>query len=339
MASENRPAAEPLIRRLTESPHSFDFFQAVRRLECAFGAQSRIGDSKRLADDPVRFAQEPSMAFAPSTLASCRLDPESEIPTLAVRFFGLLGPNGPMPLYLTEYVHSRGKSFHDPTMAKFFDVFHHRLISLFYRAWASSRQTVSRDRPDEDRFAAYVGSLIGIGMDSFRGRDSVSDDAKLYYSGRLSCQTRNAEGICAILSDYFAVPVRIDQFVGDWIRLPEEDHCRLGRSAESAALGQTTIIGSRFLDCQQKFRIVLGPLIWEDFQRFLPVGGSCRPLCDWVHNYTGDRLAWDVQLILRADEVPGTELGLQGRLGWTTWMASEPFEHDSHDLILRLGAA
>ncbi len=230
MASEDRPAAQPLIERLMQSPYSFDFFQAVRRIECAHPAQPRIGHSQHLNGDPIRFGQEPSLAFAPSTIASCQPGPDGGAPRLSVHFLGLLGPNGPMPLHITEYVRGRILINHDRTMARFLDVFHHRMISLFYRAWASSQMPVSRDRPQEDRFAMYIGSLIGIGMRSLRGRDTIQDEAKLHYSGRLACQTRNAEGIRAILSDYFGVPTRIDQFVGQWIDLPPENLLKLGQS-------------------------------------------------------------------------------------------------------------
>jgi type VI secretion system protein ImpH len=224
----------------------------------------------------------------------------------------------------------------DKTLASFLDVFHHRLISLFYRAWACNQQSVSHDRaePEEDRFAVYIGSLFGIGDESLRDRDQVPDIAKLHYSGRLACQTKNAEGLKEILQDYFQISVNIEQFIGQWIDLPPENYCRLGESLENAKLGQTLIVGSRFWECQQKFRIKMGPMSFAEYQRMLPQGSSIRHLDAWVKNYVGDELSWELQLILRASEIPAICLGSIGRLGWSTWLGSRAFKEDADDLIL-----
>jgi type VI secretion system protein ImpH len=334
MAGDDRPPAHSLIERLSQAPFAFDFFQAVRRMECAHPDRPRIGSSRRLNEDPLRFGQEPSLAFAPSPIASFQAAADGGVPRLSVHFLGLLGPNGPMPLHFTEYVRGRLLVDHDPTLARFLDVFHHRMISLFYRAWASHQLPVSRDRPDEDRFAVYIGSLIGIGMDSFQRRDRVQDEAKLFYAGRLGCQTKNEEGIRAILSDYFSVPTRIAQFIGQWIELPPQYRLKLGDSPDTGAVGRTAVIGSRLWDCRQKFRIVFGPLSFKDFERFLPTGRSFRRLADWVRNYTSGALGADLQLLLKAEEVPSIQLGALGQLGWSTWLTSQAFDHDADDLVL-----
>lgn len=339
MAGEDGPATKSLTDRLRDAPFAFDFFQAVRRLECANRDLPRVAHSLSPRRDSVRFSQAPSLAFASATLASCEPDTVAGVPRLAVNFLGLLGPNGPMPLHVTEYVHGRVHQHHDATMARFLDVFNHRMISLFYRAWADSKPTVSRDRPDEDRFGFYLACLLGLGLDPHAGRDAVPDEAKFHYAGRLGAGPGNAEGLCAILGDYFQVPARIEEFIGRWFELPPRYQCRLGQSPDTGSLGETAMIGSRFLDRQQTFRIVFGPLSWNDFQRFLPAGRSFRRLVDWVRNYTCDQFAWDVQLILKAAEVPQTSLGRQGMLGWTTWLSSRPFTDDSHDLVLRPDAA
>ncbi len=256
-----------------------------------------------------------------------------------VNFMGLLGPQGPMPLHLTEYAHDRKLNHDDPTLARFLDIFNHRMISLFYRAWACNRQTISHDRPNEDRFSNYIGSLIGIGTDALRNRDAVSDMAKLHYSSHLVCQTRHAEGLRAILEDYFGVKTVIEEFVGQWITLPEAYRCRLGQSAENATVGVNAVIGSRIWDCQQKFRIVMGPMGLSDYERLLPGSGSFEALKAWVRNYVGDELSWELRLILKAAEIPAIHLGEAGRLGWTTWLKSRPFEQDADDLVLESDTA
>ncbi|MHC4529650.1 MAG: type VI secretion system baseplate subunit TssG, partial [Planctomycetota bacterium] len=273
MDQERRTAAHSLAEALRDRTFDFDFFQAVRRLECAHPGLPRIGHSPRPQDDPVRFCQNVSLAFAPSALHAYYGADDKHAAKLVVNFFGLLGTNGPMPLSVTEYVHDRLNNYKDRALASFLDIFNHRMVSLFYRAWACNQQAASHDR-GEDRFAFYIGSLFGIAPDSFRNRDVVPDIAKLHYAGRLSSPTDNAEGLREILQDYTGVPVQIEEFVGQWIDLPQEYRCQLARSCENTVVGSTLIVGSHFYDCQQKFRIKLGPMDLCDYERLLPGGDS-----------------------------------------------------------------
>jgi type VI secretion system protein ImpH len=335
MEDERRAATDSLMQALRDGPYDFDFFQAVRRIECAYPELPRVGYSQRPQFDYVRFCQNVSLAFEPSAIASYSKATDEHPGRMTVSFFGLLGTNGPLPLSITEYIHDRVLNHKDKTLARFLDVFHHRMISLFYRAWACNQQNVSHDREEEDRFAVYIGSLFGIGEDSFRNRDALPDVVKLHYSGRLASQTKNAEGLREILQDYFGIKTDIDQFVGQWIDLPQEHRCRLGESPENAKIGSTLVVGSRFWECQQKFRIKLGPMNFSNYHRMLPQGDSIRKLIAWVKNYVGDELSWELQLVLSASEVPSICLGKISRLGWSTWLSSKKFEEDADNLVLR----
>lgn len=336
MAGEDRPETPALAleQDLEREPFRFDFYQALRRLECAHRESPRLGLGRRPEQDPLRLSQEPSLAFAPATLASYRPSQEGEPGRLAVFFFGLFGPNGPLPLHLTEYARDRLRNGSDPTLARFLDIFHHRMLTFFYRAWARAQPTANFDRPDEDRFALYVGSLFGLGMESLRNRDALPDLAKLRHAGLLACQTRHADGLLSTLADFFRLPVRLEEFVGQWLELSGDEICRLGESAECASLGRSVTLGSRAWECQQKFRITLGPLTFGTYEEFLPGRDNLRRIDALVQNYLGQEFAWDVRLILRRDQVPGLRLDGRGRLGWTTWLASWPPAEHPQDLIL-----
>ncbi len=323
-----------LFEALSNSPFRFSFYQALRRFECDNPEQSRLGRTLHARQDRIRLGQDPSMAFAPSSLASFRWDTQLPAPRLGVSFFGLLGPNGPLPLHLTETVYDRLYNEKDATLSAFLDLFHHRLLSLFYRAWADSQPTVSYDRPDEDSFGIYLGSLFGIGSTHLRRRDAMPDAAKLHFAGRLACQTHHAEGLEALLRDFFRLPVRIEEFVGGWLELPADSRCLLGSSRSVSSLGVTALLGARIWQAQQRFRIVLGPLGIGDYRRMLPGGKSLQRLRAVVRNYLGDELEWELQLILRQQEIPKPRLDGDTQLGWTSWLSQQPLGRDGDELHL-----
>jgi type VI secretion system protein ImpH len=337
MATTDRHASArvALFAALAREPWSFDFFQALRRIESVFPHQPRLGQALRPSAEPVRLSQEAAVAFAPSTLSAFEEQDGGQPPRLEQRFFGLMGPNGPLPLHLTEYARDRLLHHGDRTFARFLDLLHHRLALLFYRAWAEGRPTVQHDRPNEDRFSVYIGSLAGYGMPGTRDRDSVADHAKLFFVGRLARSARSAEGLAAILQEYFGMTVAVEQFALGWLEVPNDQRSALGGVPQpSGMLGVGTVIGRRVRDVQSRFRIVMGPMDLDRFSDLLPDGPSLVRLVDWVRNYVGFEFDWDVQLVLRRDEVPGIRLGREGKLGWTTWLGPRRADTDADDLTL-----
>ena len=333
-AAGNSPGAGELLRALESAPHQFDFFDVLRRFECAYPQSARLGRAARPSDEPIRLGQEASLEFAPATLASFAPSAAGKPPRLSVHFLGLLGPNGPLPIHLTDYARDRTRNAGDFALVRFLDVFHHRILSLFYRAWADAQPTVSLDRPAQDRYATYVGSLLGLGMPSLRDRDEFPDRAKLYFAGRFAAQPRNCEGLTGMVGAFFGLPVKVEEFVGEWLTLPEETRWRLGRSCRAGLLGQGTVAGARTWQRQSKFRIVFGPLHEDDFHSLLPGGARLRRLTALVRNYVGDSLNWDVRLHL-ADRVKRPfRLDCSARLGWTSWLGRCPSGERRQDVIL-----
>jgi type VI secretion system protein ImpH len=323
-----------LFRALAEEPFSHDFFQMLRELDCAFPDKPRMGSALRPQDEAVRLGQEPSMTFAPAALSAFEPARGQSPPRLLVRFFGLLGPNGALPLHLTDYARERQLHHGDPTFARFLDLLHHRFLSLFYRAWAQAQPTVSFDRPREDRFADYVGAMVGIAAPTLKKRDAAGDAVKLFYSGWLSRQVRNADGLGAILAGFFRLPVEVETFVGHWMRLPSDDLTRLGARNAGATVSVGAVLGSRVWDRQHKFRLHFGPLTLDEYERFLPGGTALPRLVALVRQYFCFELYWDARLVLRADEVPRVRLGQYGRLGWTTWLGAYRKQRPADSLTL-----
>jgi type VI secretion system protein ImpH len=320
-ARERAQAMAQLFDMVGRAPGQFDFFQVLRRLEVLYRdrpERPRFGTALRPADEPIRLGQEPELTFAPSPLGGMRPGYDGGPPRLVVNFFGLFGPNGPLPLHLTEYARDRLRNADDPTMSRFADVFHHRMLMLFYRAWASGQPTVSHDDPLVDRFVQYVGTLIGLGLPALQRRDDFPDPAKFFYAGRLGAQSRNADGLQAMIGDFFQMPARVEPFVGDWLALPVEHRWQLGVPARGGLLGVSTTIGGNVWGRQQKFRVVLGPLERSQFQNMLPGGSSLKKMTALVRTYVGDEMRWDLRLILKEQVEHPWHLGVS-RLGWTSW--------------------
>jgi type VI secretion system protein ImpH len=340
MAAPTGTSADTLkfLQALEESPYKHDFFMTLRRLESMHPDKPPFGTAARPGEEPVRLGQEPTLAFAPSTVASFRTGGKDRPHRLQSFFFGLFGPNAPLPLHLTEYVRDRERQEDDRTFRCFADVFHHRLLMLFYRAWANARPAISMDRRTPRRCDTYVGSTFGLAAPEFRDRDAVPDDAKLHLAGRFALQTRPAEGLLAILDEFMGLPFRLKEFVGEWARLAMGDHLLLGAPGSTSVLGQDAVIGQSVWLCQHKFRVFCGPLNLEDFNRLLPGRGSLERLRDLARGYVGLALEWDLNLILKHADVPACRLGSAGELGWTSWLGERTSMADADDVIRRPNA-
>jgi type VI secretion system protein ImpH len=322
-----------LLQDAAAQPHRHDFFQLLRSLDALHPDKPRLGTARRPVDEPLRLGQPAELAFAPSPLAAVHPLGRDGRPRIDVRFFGLFGPNGPLPLHLTAYARERRMHKGDETVERFADLFHHRLLLLFYRAWAQAQPTASLDRPGEDRFADYVGALIGVGGGAWRGRDAAPDHARLAFAGVLSRQVRNADGLAHLLSGFLRMPVRVEPFVGRWMPLPEAERSRIGRRAASrrqstAQLGASAVLGRAVFDRQHHFRLHIGPLTLAAFEDLLPVGRALPAVKALVQQYLGLEFGWELQLELRKTEIPPCRLGngpgRSSRLGWTTWLGAPP---------------
>jgi type VI secretion system protein ImpH len=323
------------LDELRADPSRFGLFAALRVLEQSFAEHPRLGESRKASDDALRLGQSPHLTFAPSDVVSFEATETGA--SLEQHSFGVFGPNGALPLHLTEHAYTRRHHSDDATFVDFLNVFQHRLISLFYRAWANSEPAASLDRPQGDRFVGYIGALTGVGQEGSLGRECVPDYARLCRAGLFSAQARSAEGLELILLDYFTLTVQVRQFTPAWLEIPAEQRCRLGRQEEHATLGAGATLGAASRQCQHKFEIVLGPVTLATFERFLPGRRALRELQALVRSYTNDEWTWQLRLLLRDVEIPGVRLARAGELGWTTWLGKRRDTAD--DVVIQAEAA
>lgn len=340
--SERQQRQQRLFAALAQAPYAHDFFQTLRLLEALHPQAPRLGRALRPRDEPVRLGQDPELDFAPASVMSFDSRRDGP-PRLGQRFFGLFGPMGPMPLHLTEYVRERAHSHGDPTLARFADLFHHRALLLFYRAWAQSQPVAHLDRPWDDGFSRWVSSLFGAGGEAFGQRDRVPDHAMRLHAATLARAPKSAEGLTKILSQYFRVPVRVQPHSGHWMTLRDEDRTRLSPSTardRRNVLGRHAVAGNKVWDRQYRFRLHLGPLSYAQYESFLPGQPALAALRDWVHQYVGLTVSCDITPWLRGGEVPRLSLGVRqaerGRLGRTAWLGRHRPHPDRGDLRVRL---
>jgi len=325
--------------RLFAEPYSFEFFQAVRLLRRFYPERNNVGLPQPPRFEMVRFGVHPSLVFPASEIQELERRPNLP-PLMRVNFMGVVGPQGLLPIYYTELVIDRLRA-KDPTLRDFLDIFHHRIISLFYRVWQKYRFQVAYEQGDGDQFSQYLLSLIGLGDPDLQGRQEIPDPSLLCYAGLFAQQPRSALALELILLDYFAVPVRVEQFLGAWYALDESSQCNLDDTYfDSQQLGFGAVAGDEIWDPQSRLRIVLGPLSLQQYLDFLPSGTAFSPLRSLVRFFAGDEFDFEVQLILRREEAPPCELGAEGaaapQLGWLSWSKTKDMLSDPSQAILQL---
>lgn len=316
----------PLAQWLLEAPHEFQFFQLVNLVERLQQDMAPLGASGPVAREPLRLRPALSLGFPAGDVAEgeWREFPASGRILLTTTFLGLYGSDSPLPVHFTESLLPQQDE--DERVREFLDLFHHRLLSLVYRAWLKYRYYATF-RPDgRDAISQVVRGLLGLGTDGLDENVGVSPVALFRYAGLLSQRPRSAAGLAGQLRDYFdGVPIRIEQCVARWLWIQPGDRNVLGQ--RKCALGRDFLVGERVRDRGGKFRVKVGPVGLDKYVDFLPPGKGAAELAALVRFYCGDPLEFDIGVTLRGEEVPDSPLGehgLIGRLAWTSWVKSQP---------------
>jgi type VI secretion system protein ImpH len=358
MVTARRRTSTSVVERLFEEPHGFEFAQAVQILERAARQHAaetpesgRIGEDVDPRREAVRIVVSQALSFPNSEVTDARPPVPSEAgnlprpPALSVAFMGLTGPSGVLPQHYTELLirSLRDKSF---ALRDFLDLFNHRLISLFHRAWEKYRLPAAYERyaPDEDPVTSSLMALVGLDTGYLRRRLAVDDEAIVHYAGHYSHWPRSVAALEAMLSDFFERPVRVEQFRGRWTWLAPDEFTSLPtRSRPEGAftrLGVDAVVGERVWDVQGSFRIRIGPVGYRQFIHFMPGSEDLAQLVDMTRMFVGPTFSFDMQLTLAKEEVPFLALAPEGdyvpRLGWNTWLKHSAFRADASDAVFIL---
>jgi type VI secretion system protein ImpH len=302
---------------LRTQPRAFTLFAALRALEVLMPQRPRIGMG-RPVDEGVRLAQPPHLEFAPTEVAGIE-EAEGAAWQLEQFGFGLFGPNGALPLHLTELAFNRARHHGDSVLADFINALQHRWIGLFYRAWAASEPAVQADRPDADEFLQCLRALVGLDGPGAKDRGGIADSALTARPG-LFATPRSAGGLEILLADYFDVQITLRSFVGRWLDIPADARLRIGLDAEHCALGRGATLGATTWQVNHSFELVAGPLDYGRLLTFLPGGRALEELRELVQLYTNGEWQWQLRILVDRASVPRGRLGSSSRLGQTSWL-------------------
>lgn len=294
----------------------------------------------------LHFRSPATLAFPPSEILALQERPpatesESVKTEMDVGFMGLTGPSGVLPNHYTELMVERKVYWRDTAMHDFFDLFTHRSVSLFYAAWRKYRHWIAYEAGEVDGLARNIKDISGVGISHLAEQVAVNGERIpplffVHFSGLLAQKPLSASTLETILTGYFGVAIRVEQFVGEWIVIPAEERSSLGR--QGATLGIDTIVGERIWERQNKIRLLIGPLCAAEFSAFLPGASGAEALAMLVRFAVGHSLACDVTLILRREDVHSSQMAANGglQLGFNTWAASLPLERDIDDVRYNL---
>jgi len=354
-----KPKARSVWDHLQAEPFEFDFFQAVRLWELHALRHGRpvstMGLERGTTEEVIRFRPPLSLAFPPSQIVS--VDPPDEfrpVPVATIAFFGLYGPSTVLPTHYTQLLMDIQRDVRGPerrSLRDWLDLFNHRLTTLFQRAWEKYRFGLAYERGEADRstpdtFTLALKSLMGLGSGRLQSRIqaapwmALKDISMMYFAGLLAQRPRNAVNLRALIAGIFFVSAAVDQFRGQWLPLPIEAQTQLGGKG---TLGAGAVAGSMVWDVQSKFRIALGPLTYAEFSDLLP---DPTPLPQrkrfylvgqLVRLFAGSEYDFEIQLKLKAQEIPEAQVGetegLGTRLGWNCWLISETPAHAAEDAV------
>ncbi len=337
-----------------QRPERYSFFQLVRELEqtaAKEGSLRPVGADAPPGAECIRFRVSPSLAFPATEVRGLRdRDAPGRGKELEIRFLGFVGATGVLPQHYSELA-IRRRHNRDETFLEWLDLFHHRLLSLFHRAWVKYRFPFSYERARytagrDDAFTIAVRSLAGRGFESIRARAPGLDRAVAFASGHYARGVRSAKALESLLRDLFGVAVRVEEFVGRWLAIEPADRTVLrGRPARhdpSARLGRGATLGARVWDVSSRIRVHVGPV---SRARFLAlhagIAGDCG-IPGVVRDYLGLENDFELSLVLAAGESPGIRLGASGhvepaRLGRDAFMERTGATPGARTALMRCG--
>lgn len=355
MRATHRRDIASVIDRLLAAPQEFEFVQAVSILLAWLAGQGvpfEEGLRTRLVfENSLRLGFPASEVERIARVEAAAGDdiPAGERFALTAAFMGLLGAHGALPLHVTERIAAWQGEHADAAPRAFLDLLSNRMLALYYRAWRKNRvehmaaASAGTSGGGADHFRPLLLALAGRAPGSGAGQSrAVPDELIAHFAGMLQQQPRSGIVLARLLADYFGVDVELEEAVGYWDRLQEGEQAALGVNAE---LGENVLLGERSWRPDLRVRLRIGPLDAAAFAWFLPSGAGSAALRAILRRFAPPTVGFEVQLILRAQEVRPVQLAgaasspaLLGRDSFLVSAAAPANRADMRYLIMPMDA-
>lgn len=319
MPAPQRRVGASLIDQLLAEPQRFEFCQAVRLIE--------------QAEPPLRlcYRNRLSLSFPPNQIENVSGDGEDLI-RITPTFMGMLGSQGVLPLHYSDCINRHEKTSSDGGPRAFLDMLSHRALEMFYQAWAKHRPDCMATPAGGDEFMIMLTALSGASASG----EILDRETLAFYAMQIRSRAVSAPLLAGMYSDYFSVPIAIDQLIGEWQELPLQDQAALG--VANVDLGDGVLLGARIYGCDSRVRLRIGPLDKKRYVGFLPGGSAASHLAALLALQCGVGMTYEVHLIQRAADMQGVRLDVGGdvRLGVNACLVGEAPEMDRGELMYLL---
>jgi type VI secretion system protein ImpH len=340
MAPQDWTDDNRLVEALAGRVRDFSFFQLIRFLEKHSRCEVRVGGAGPAEGEHLRFRPETSLGFPSTDVVAIEPVSASQGSPARLRitttFLGLYGSTSPLPTCYSEEI-----LWEDPDRSRvrdFLDIFHHRLISLFYRCWCKYRYPIEFEHGKDDPITPRLFALICLSSPALVQATGIPDSWRLlHFSGLFHHQPHSAADLERLLTDYFdGLQVELEQCTGRWVPILQEQMSSLGRNC--CRLGVDCSIGKRVYGRMTSFRVWIGPCDYDRMLDFIPDQDNYRVLCRIVNLFVKDPLEFDIGLRVRS--LPQLRLDSEApsrrspRLGWNTWLFSNLPEKEKEETVV-----
>ena len=337
MATPLRKQSPSVERQLFEKPYEFEFAQAIKLLEGLYGHKKRLGETAQASLEAVRLKSTILLSTPPSDLYSLTMPASEKDPvTLTINFMGIAGQTGPLPNVYSELILDRLKS-KDYAFREFLDVFNHRLSSIHYRIHVKYTIALNQNLPGETETAEVLRHLGALSSAADNASHLLPLRAYLKYVGLLWQKPRSAVGLEVALKDYFQLPVIVEQFIGRWFKIEEEERTFLGGKGRHGILGQGAALGTKAWIQGEKIRVSVGPLDLVDYRKMLPGAEYSNLFSEFTSHYLGSEALFDYRVSLKKGQATATRLDGKSALGWTSWMIEVAGGYTAESIVVRAG--
>ncbi len=300
--------------RLQKGQGDPDFFELLRSIEQLRPDLPKIGTARTPEEEAVRLGQTPYLNFPKTTLSAIATESRRDkLYTILVYFMGFCGVNGPLPLETTHYIHQRANNYNDHSLRKFLDIFNHRLISLFYRAFAANEFAVNFDRKEADETCAVIEALSGCGATG-----DLPPYTSLSLLPFLMNKNRSAKGLKYALYSFFGLHFEVKEHEESIGLIPKEARCRLGIC--NTTLGTDAQLGRHYYTCTKAVTLTLGTVDYAQALNFMPGGQSFKEMSSLLRLYLQQPLTVFFDVIIKADTIPRMYLGKRFRLSRSVFL-------------------